>query len=489
MGRLNRAIFFSAIERYGSVALFIVSAAVLSRLLSPKEFGLYAVVNAFVSIVGASFQEIGGANYLIQKRSLSEGDIRTSFTITFGLSVVVGIAIISLRDVFAWVFAQELLKYGVTVAALSFVLTPISSTLSALFRRDMNFRTLAFCGLGGSAATAGSSIALAALGYSYMAPIWGMLVGNAVTTVLLIGARRNFIIYRPSLAGYSDVLSFGLYSSAISVINVFCTLAPQMFVARILDFRAVGLYNRAINTTQMFDKLIIQILNPVIMPAIVAQAEAGRSLKTLYLDALRMLSVVQWPFLIFIAVMAPPIIVTWLGAGWSDVVPLIRVLCVANLAMFGACMTYPVLVAAGRVRDALISSLIALPPSMIVGLIAAFYGVQALAASALITLPFQAAISIYYVNKHLGIGARELAHALRKSAIVTGCAAVGVLASEGLVELHFLGPISGLVLATVLAAVGWLLGLIATAHPLLGRLQVAAQSLPFNLPKVLFQVS
>ena len=52
------------------------------------------------------------------------------------------------------------------------------------------------------------------------------------------------------------------------IINVFYNLAPQLILARVLDFDAVGLYGRAINITQVFDKLVIQVLNPVILPAI-----------------------------------------------------------------------------------------------------------------------------------------------------------------------------------------------------------------------------
>ena len=119
--------------------------------------------------------------------------------------------------------------------------------------------------------------------------------------------------------------------------------------------------------TQVFDKLVVQVLNPVIMPAILSrEAKMQRSLKRIYLDAIALLSVVQWPFLLFIAIMAHPIILIWLGPTWLEIVPLVRLLCIANLALFAACLTYPVLVAVGSVRDALISSLISLPPSLLV---------------------------------------------------------------------------------------------------------------------------
>jgi O-antigen/teichoic acid export membrane protein len=90
---VQRSIFFSAVERYTSLVLFVVVTAVLSRLLTPKDFGTYAVANALIVVIAASFQEFGGANYLIQKRELSHASVRTAFTITFAISALVGVSL------------------------------------------------------------------------------------------------------------------------------------------------------------------------------------------------------------------------------------------------------------------------------------------------------------------------------------------------------------------------------------------------------------
>jgi O-antigen/teichoic acid export membrane protein len=82
MNLLHRSILFSAVERYGSLLFFVASTAILSRLLTPAEFGIYALINAVTAILTASSQEFGGANYLVQKPTLSEENIRTAFTIT-----------------------------------------------------------------------------------------------------------------------------------------------------------------------------------------------------------------------------------------------------------------------------------------------------------------------------------------------------------------------------------------------------------------------
>lgn len=481
MSSIHRSIFFSALERYGSLALLFASTAVLSRLLAPDEFGIYAVISAIVTVITSAFQEFGGANYLIQKESLSRQNIRTAFTITFCISIMIGATLFMGRDALVWFFKQNGLQAGIAVSTLSFALTPFSVTVSALFRRDMEFGKLAIYNLAANFASIAVSIALAVLHYSFMAPIWGTFAGNVVLTVLLIASCKDMRIFRPSLLEYPDVIKFGLYSGAISIINVFYNLAPQIFLARILDFAAVGLYSRAIGVTQAFDKLVGQVLSPVIMPAIFAQRKTGADLKRIYLDAISLLTAVHWPFLAFMAILAQPIILIWLGPTWLEIVPLVRMMCIAYLSLFAACLTYPILVAVGSVRDALVSSLISLPPSLLVIFAASFFGVKAVAASALLTLPFQAAVAIYFISRHLDIRSSDLVRATFKSGIVALCCSAAAAVCALMVEFGMLGPILGLGLACASTTICWFASMAMTEHPLFPRLQLAATGFFYTL--------
>jgi O-antigen/teichoic acid export membrane protein len=486
MERLHRSMFFSAVERYGSAFFFLLSTAILSRLLTPAEFGIYAAIIALTSVATACSQEFGGANYLIQKSTLAEQDIRTAFTITFCMSALLGVGSFELRDTLASFYSEDGLRAGIAVFAAGFLLTPFSATVSALLRREMAFGVLARCNLAAAFISAATSIALVATGWSYLGLLIGLVIGQAAAALLLISCRGDLRIFCPSFKGWREVTSFGAFSSAVVIVNTIEQSWPQLILGRNLNFNAVGLYGRAAGATQLFDKMFVGVLSPVILPAIAAKTRAGADLKRLYLQAIELLSAAQWPFLTFMALMAEPMVRMWFGTGWMEVVPLIRILCLASLSLFAACLTYPVLVAVGRVRDTLTSSLFSLPPSLLLVFIASFFGVRAVAASALLTLPLQAAVAIFFISRRLSFNATDFIRATLKGSIVTGCSCAGVMVSVAVNSFSFTLPALGFVAAAITGVIGWSVGLAITRHPLLAHLRSAAKEISLTMPRPRF---
>ena len=82
-------VFYFGISRYMSVFISIGIGAVLARLLTPKEFGLVALVTVFSGFFNLlSDWSIGPA--IVYNNNLNRSDIRSifSFSILLGLTLV-----------------------------------------------------------------------------------------------------------------------------------------------------------------------------------------------------------------------------------------------------------------------------------------------------------------------------------------------------------------------------------------------------------------
>jgi O-antigen/teichoic acid export membrane protein len=262
------------------------------------------------------------------------------------------------------------------------------------------------------------------------------------------------------------MLSFGAVSSSVSLVNMAYELLPRLAFGKILGFEALGIYARAVTVCQLPDRAIGAALQPVVLPAMAAHVRVGGDLKAAYLRGLTLMSAVQWPALVLLALLADPVVRVLLGAQWSEAAPLVRIITLASTTLAPAFMTFPVLVASGRLRDTLVSSLISLPPSVLIVVGVAPFGLTAVALSTFIVAPLQMGVALYFVRRAIGLSWAEVVDAGRASVGVTlGTAAVPAL----IVLLSPNGFALGWVetcLALLGAAVGWLVALRLVSHPI-----------------------
>src|SRR5262249_41850957 len=134
-------------------------------------------------------------------------------------------------------------------------------------------------------------------------------------------------------------------------------------------------------------------------------------------------------------------------------------------------MTYPTLVALGRVRDTLWMSLISLPPAMLLIFVALPFGLEMVAATQFINAPVQVFIAISFIGRRIGVSWAEIAGAVGRSVVVALCSAAAPALVVGL-QGRFSFGMSHAALAFALAgaAAGWLAGLVLSGHPLLEEL-------------------
>jgi O-antigen/teichoic acid export membrane protein len=470
---VRRSLFFSFIDKYATGAISLATIAVAARLLTPAEIGVFVVAMAAVNVV-EHFRDFGICNYLVQVREITSEGAQTAFTLSFGFSLVLAALLFALAGLWGRFFGHPELEPIVQFLAAGFLLVPFSSPILALLRREMAFRTIAYINVGAAMANSIATIAFAALGFGSLSLAWAVLIAAASTAVMALACRPKLKIFRPALSEWRSVFSFGGYSSATTLLNMLYDLLPSLAVGRVLGFDAVGVYSSATRLCLLPERWIFGALQQVVLPALSARVRGGDELKGPYLMALGLITVVQWPFLVCLALLADPIVLVLLGAQWMGVAPLVRIIAVAWLAMFPAQLTYPLLVSVGKVKEALTASLVTLPVSAALVVASTFIGLEAVAASALLTAPFQVYVALNFVRRHVPFAWSELAHAVSKSAVVTLCAAAAPAAAVALAGFRFDLSIIEMLTAGTGAIVGWAVGLSVTAHPLLEEIRHVA---------------
>jgi O-antigen/teichoic acid export membrane protein len=481
MSQVRRSILFSAADKYLSQILLIVTTMVMARILTPAETGLYLTANAVIMLAD-NFRNFGVSVYIVQERDLSRVLVRSAFTVTLILSLAMGTTIYLGAGSVASFYASPELKTLLIVSAFGFLAIPFSSPIMALLQRDMAFKAIASINIAAASTGAVITITLGLKGWGPVSYVWGSVGTGFLMAVLAFVARPQLWIFHPSFAGTRRLLSFGVVSSLITVSNMAYELLPRLAFGKILGFDAVGLYSRAITVCQLPDRVVLSALQPVVLPAFAAHARAGGSLKESYLHGLGLMSAVQWPALIMLSLLANPVVHILLGPQWGAVPPLVRIMALANMALVPAMLTFPVLVSAGRIKDALWASLVSLPPSAAITIGAAFFSLNAVAASLFIVAPLQMFAAYHFIRRAIGLTGTEFLQTARNSslfALGTALAPIVVVATSP--SGFDLGLVQTLV-AIAGGAAGWLAVLAIVDHPLKQEIAVFWHFLPQRAP-------
>ena len=119
-------------------------------------------------------------------------------------------------------------------------------------------------------------------------------------------------------------------------------------LGRILSLDAAAYFSRGVMLCQLPDKLYLQGVVSVILPAFSAHIREGRTLREPYLRAIALITGIQWPALVVLALLAHPAVQILFGSQWYGVVPLVQVMAIAAMFSFSFELNYPVLVSTGR---------------------------------------------------------------------------------------------------------------------------------------------
>src|SRR5689334_9853189 len=307
MAGVRRAFFWATFGRYVAMAINLTVTILAARLVPPASFGV-AVLSAAAYAVAEAIREIGGGAYLIQERELTTEKIRSSITV----SLIVSLALSALLFLGAHVIARfygvpEIERY-LHVAALGFVLGPFVFPALALMSRELAFGYQALTTISMALASGIATIGLAMAGFSYMAFAWANVAAALVGSALCFLFRPDFSIYRWSLKEWRGVVRFGLFDSATSLLAALGEHAPYLLLGRFLNTAGVGIAQRALLLSTFPERVILAGVGAVALPAFARRVREGTDTRPAYLRAIEMITAVQWPCLMLLAMLATPLV-------------------------------------------------------------------------------------------------------------------------------------------------------------------------------------
>jgi PST family polysaccharide transporter len=347
----------------------ILLTAVVAHILSPHDFGVFAVALTAYSIV-MSIGELGVSACLIRADLDIDKLAPTVATVSVLSSAIIAAAMAAFASPIADALGSAAAAAPIRVMSLAVLLVGVfavpSSQLVRDFKQDKIFLSNAISFVPSTVLL----IILAKSGSGAMAFAWSRVVGQFVAgCVLIVAAPRH---YRPGFArsALSILFRFGLPLAGANFVNYILLNVDYAFVGHLLGAAVLGTYVLAFNVASWPSSILGAVINSVSMPAFSRVKHDPNLLKTSIATSVRGVSLIVLPMCGIMIALAHPLVLTLYGAKWAESANVLTV-----LALYGAvsiiCLLFANMLAGlGRSKFLLAIQLVwlcALVPAMALG--------------------------------------------------------------------------------------------------------------------------
>jgi PST family polysaccharide transporter len=439
-----------AFSRFGQLALGIV----IARLVSPNDFGIFAVALVVQAVV-MSINELGVGEALVRGGEDSRA-IATVTTLSIISSGVLAVVMYLLSGTFARLMntpdaTSTLQVLSMTVAMAGFTAAPI-----CLLRRDFRQDKFLISDASGQVVGAITVISLALMNYGPLSLAWSRVAGQAVSAVLVIAFSPEPYRIGIDRSQVGRLLRFGLPLALAGGLSWIVVNADYVVISRSMGAVALGFYLLAFNVSGWPLNVFGAVVRAVALPAFGRLRHDLTAMNDAAVAAASAVATITFPVCFLLGALADPLIRLLYGDRWA-----MSIGSLVALSLFPAVRSLMdlftgFLVALDGTRPVLVVQILwltLLVPALIVGShVAGLVGVGAAQSlvSLLVILPAYAMVSA-----RMGLRPRPLFAAcvpgLAASVLAAGCAlATTRLFTSPLIGLLFGGLVGTAVYALIM---------------------------------------
>ena len=266
-----KATKWSVITEAISKLITPITNMVLARLLTPDAFGVIATITMIITFVEI-FTDAGFQKYLIQHQFADDVDKEKSTNVAFWCNLSVSILIWGFIAVFcdkiALIVGNPGLGYVIAISCIAIPLAAFSSIQMALYKRDLDFKTLFKVRIVGICIPLFITIPLAFVFRNFWALLIGILSKDIVNAILLTlyskWKPRLYFSYKK----LKEMFSFTVWSM-IEAISIWLTSYIDVFlVGTLLSQHYLGLYKTSMTLVGQIMGLITASTTPILFSSL-----------------------------------------------------------------------------------------------------------------------------------------------------------------------------------------------------------------------------
>jgi O-antigen/teichoic acid export membrane protein len=342
----------------GKFMLNLISTIILARLLSPRDFGLVAMVTVVTSFLMV-FRHAGLATPTIQREHITQAQVSNLFWINLAVSGMCTLIVAALAPVLAMFYRDSRLIPITLALSPIFIIGGFRVQHLALLRRQLRFSSTAVIDVGSMAVGVSIGIIMALMHFGVWSLV-GLSLGTEIGSFILTGSLSRWRPDWPSKdSGVRPLLAFGAHQSAGNFIFSLARGCDNLLIGRFYGPAAVGLYSRgAALVIRPLEQFLLPI-NTVFVPALSRLQSQPARYRSTFMRIYGAVTLVAFFFTSMLLALSHPVTLVLLGHKWEQASAIFAGFTVLAISLPLANVTSWLLTSQGRGKDILIQNSIA----------------------------------------------------------------------------------------------------------------------------------
>lgn len=402
--KMAKGIIWTSADRVATQLVQFIIGVFIARIVSPSDYGILAILMIFIGL-SQVFIDSGFGKALIQKNNPTIEDCSTVFWFNLGASIILYAFLWYLAPYIAHFFKMPELIKLTRISSLILVINSLIIVPQSLFSLRLEFKPLALSNFISAILSGIVGIVLAVEGFGVWALV-GQTISRGIFSAIILEYQLHWIpLFTFSKRSFKELFFFGKNLLASSFLGSFVNETSSFVIGKIFKPEQLGFYSRGTHFAGLPYTTITSIVYRVLFPSLASVKSDHDQLVKITKDTIRYISFISFPVLLWMAMVAEPMVRVLLTEKWIPAVPIIQIICLARMITIIAGISVELLNAVGRSDLSLRQDFLKIGIRLGLLVAAMKYGIVWIAIAELTATVLHFFINTYYPGKMLKYGA------------------------------------------------------------------------------------
>ena len=325
-----KGVIWSAVERFSTQGVQFVFSILLARLLTPNDYGMIAMLTIFLAIC-QTFIDSGFANAVIRKIDRNEKDMATMFFFNIGMSLVCYAIIYFAAPFIASFYKMDELTLILRVLALRLIIQSFATIQATNLTIRIDFKKQAKISLSAAILSGIVGIGFAYKGYGVWALVIQSLFSSTFSSILYWVVVRWHPQCFFNKESFKSLFSYGSKLLISGLLDTIYNNLYPLVIGKFYTPAQLGAFAKADHFSQFPSQNVMLILHRVSFPVLSTLQNDPQRMRSCFLKFINYSALIIFPLMLGLLALSKPMTLLFLTERWSEMIPLLQILCVAMM--------------------------------------------------------------------------------------------------------------------------------------------------------------